>query len=230
MKTKLLDVFLDALYPRRCFVCDEIIAPEFFFCTNCNNKIKLETAKRCKGCSNRADKCECNNFIYVFDGIISPYFNMGLPKTVYYKYKFEGRRYAARFFAEQMHESLKEHFPDITFDFLTRVPKSRGAEFDHTEYLAAELANIMNIPYKEVIIPTDKNRVKQQTLSLEDRFNNVDDAYKIIGNVQNKTVLLLDDIKTTGATLNECARRLKMAGANKVYCITVLAGSRENEH
>lgn len=230
MKTKLSQIVLDALYPRRCFICDEVISPEFFFCSECNQKMKRESVKRCLGCGNRADKCECKDFIYLFDGTISPYFNNGLPKSVYYKYKFEGRGYSAVFFAEKMHESIKEHFSDISFDFITRIPKSKNTAFDHTKYLAEELSVIMSLPYKEVIAPTDKKRIKQQTLSLEDRFNNVDNAYKVTGKVKNKTVLLLDDIKTTGATLNECARRLKMAGADKVYCVSVLTGSRENEH
>jgi competence protein ComFC len=70
-----------------------------------------------------------------------------------------------------------------------------------------------------------KNTKTQTTLHEESRKKNVRDAFAVNdGSVKDKTVLLIDDVLTTGATVNECARVLKNAGAKKVYsCVAAIA-------
>ncbi len=229
MKINILNAFLDALFPPRCLLCDEVLTPDVFLCDECSDKLKIDTRTRCIKCGNKKSACECDKFIYLFDGAVSPYFNSGPPKDAYYKYKFDKSVRSSRFFAERMAESVNEHFANIKFSFITRVPRNKGSKFDHTKYLCDDLSECLSLEYKDILRTTDKERETQHRLSLFDRFSNVDNAYEVIAPCDNKTVLLLDDIKTTGATMNECARRLKMAGAREVYCISVLIGSRENE-
>lgn len=228
MLIKLIDVFLDALFPPRCLLCEEVVEPNVFLCKECAPKLSTDKSKRCTLCGSRFKECECDNYIYIFDGAISPYFNSGNPKKAYYDYKFRKIRRNARFFAERMAESVNTYYPDTKFDFITRVPKSKKGEFDHTKYLSQELSECISVKFVDALEPTGKNREIQRKLHKEDRFRNVDNAYRVIYPCKDKTVLLLDDIKTTGATLNECTRRLKFAGAKKVYCISVLSGNREN--
>ena len=66
---------------------------------------------------------------------------------------------------------------------------------------------------------------KQHKSSIKERLLNTEGKYKCNYRIDNKNVLLIDDIKTTGATLDECAKELLFAGANSVYCITVLGSS-----
>ena len=68
-----------------------------------------------------------------------------------------------------------------------------------------------------------KNNVAQSTLTLEKRKKNVKNVYKVVSskNIRGKSILLIDDIYTTGATANECARVLKENGAKEVICMTI---------
>ncbi len=228
MIIKLIDAFLDAIFPPRCLLCDEIVEPNVFLCKECAPKLANDESKRCTMCGQRYKECECNDYIYIFDGAVSPYFNSGNPKKAYYSYKFEKIRQNARFFAERMTESVNTYYSGIKFDFVTRVPRSKHGKFDHTKYLCRSLADALSLKFVEALEPTDKKREIQRSLHKEDRFRNVDFAYRVKFPCKGKTVLILDDIKTTGATLNECTRRLKFAGADKVYCISVLVGNSKN--
>lgn len=228
MTIKIIDAFLDGIFPPRCLLCDEIVEPNGFLCKECSPKLALDESKRCVMCGCRFKECECNDFIYIFDGAISPYFNAGNPQKAYYSYKFGKLRGNARFFSERMAESVNKYYQGIKFDFVTRVPSSKKGEFDHTKYLCRELADCLSLKFIDALEPTEKKRETQRKLHKEDRFRNVDCAYRAKFPCKGKMVLILDDIKTTGATLNECARRLKFAGAEKVYCISVLVGNVEN--
>ena len=70
---------------------------------------------------------------------------------------------------------------------------------------------------------------RQEQLDKYSRLRNLDNAFKADKNydIKNKTVLVIDDVKTTGTTLEQCARALKKAGASRVYCLTV--ASREEK-
>ncbi len=228
MIVKLIDAFLDGIFPPRCLLCDEVVRPNTFLCKDCAPKMAVDESKRCLLCGLRYKECVCKNYIYIFDGAVSPYFNSGNPKKAYYDYKFRKIRRNASFFAERMAESVNTYYSGIKFDFITRVPRSKDGKFDHTKHLCKELADCLQLKFVDALEPTDKKRETQRTLRREDRFRNVDNAYKVTYPCKGKTVLILDDIKTTGATLNECTRRLKFAGAKKVYCISVLSGNGEN--
>ena len=79
----------------------------------------------------------------------------------------------------------------------------------------------LDLLFGKSLIKVKENQV-QHNLFLNERFGNVKDAYRATDKIKGQTVLLLDDIKTTGATLNECAKELKFSGAKKVYCIAAL--------
>ena len=134
------------------------------------------------------------------------------------------------------------YFADSGFfeksDFIISVPinkeryKSRG--YDQAGYLAKELSEISKVKYVPDALLRHKNTVPQNKLKVNERFENVKDAFSI-GNFdfKGKNVIIVDDIFTTGATINECAKVLKNSGANKVYFLTFAAaggdlGSDEN--
>lgn len=229
MKTTFFNAIINSLFPARCILCDEILDPSLYFCKYCHGKIEYPTEKRCSGCGLDIKKCECDEFIYHFDSVISPFYNKGYAKQGYYRFKFDKDLRAGEYYSGKMAALVKKNFNTDDFDFITSVcPSKNETEFDHSGILAKNLAKKLKIEYKDTLAPSSKKRVTQHKLGFSERFENVHGAYKTLGTYKNKRILLVDDIKTSGATIDECARQLKFAGAEKVYCVTALVGSGQN--
>ncbi len=221
----LKEAFLDCLFPPRCVLCNEIVTPNRFFCRYCFDKIEFPIGERCLGCGLPAKSCDCDKFIYHFDGVISPYYNEGAAQSAVYKFKFEKEVRGAKFLAIQMAKSVREYYEDIPFSFVTNVCSShKNPDFDHTKILTKYLSDELGIKMIEILEPTDKKRKVQHKQAFDLRFENVHGAYKAKNTCKGAIILLVDDIKTSGATIDECARQLKLAGAKAVYCITAVIG------
>ena len=93
------------------------------------------------------------------------------------------------------------------------------------QVIAARLSNVLNIPFINNIIKIKKTS-RQQKLNLFQRKSNLKEAFKVRDNllVYGKNILLIDDVWTTGATLNEISSVLKKSGANKIYLLTIARG------
>lgn len=229
---RLLEDFYDSLYPRRCVICRELADEDSFFCKNCAGEIAPIAEPTCFGCGLGVNRCECDRFIYHFDGVVAPFYNTGQAQAVYYEYKFFSRLSTGRFFAEWMAKLVRERIGTENIDLICFVPtdekKKRAKRFDHSEILAEELAKLLDIPLQSDLLYKRFSNKTQHKLTLDERFLNVRNAYAVKERIDRKTVLLVDDIKTTGATLDECARQLKFSGADKVYCVTALISRRAN--
>lgn len=125
-----------------------------------------------------------------------------------------------------MAKAVRREFSNINFDCVCFVPMTlknklkRG--INQSELLARCIANELNIPlYQNALVKLKQNRV-QHNLSRNERIMNVKGVFTASDDVKGKTVLLVDDIKTTGATLNECSRELLKAGAGQVFCVTAV--------
>ena len=121
--------------------------------------------------------------------------------------------------AQVLAQSLAEFIP-LNFDLLTAVPlnevrlKERG--YNQSALIAQHLSEITRIPFNEAILKRVRNTPSQTKLSRSQRQENVRNAFMAIGEVEGKRILIVDDVVTTGSTLNECARTLKEAGARVV--------------
>jgi competence protein ComFC len=119
-------------------------------------------------------------------------------------------------------------------DLITAVPlnekrhKERG--YNQAEVLARPLARKIGIPYSSLLIKRIKHTKSQVGLSLLDRQNNVADAFLTVTTlVASKNILIIDDVATTGSTLDACAKVLKDAGTKNVFALTLAktAGMRD---
>ena len=90
--------------------------------------------------------------------------------------------------------------------------------YNQTELFSKQIADNLGIKYDEFALIKIANNKRQSSLKVAERKNNVKGVFKVLNkeNIQNKNVILIDDIYTTGATLEECARVLKAAGAKSV--------------
>lgn len=149
----------------------------------------------------------------------------GNAKSAIWRLKEEGDKRAERFFAGEMHQQIRQHWPSIPFDLVVPVPMSalRQAKRGHNQaiLLARRLAAQMAIPMEPAALRQQEGMRTQHQLPAKDRIDNAKQAYVIHrpSAVQDRTILLVDDIITTGATVDTCAKLLLDAGAKAVYAV-----------
>lgn len=203
--------------------CGEIIEENASLCKLCENGIeRINLDDICLDCGFEKANCSCKYNIFRFGGLISAFKNKGVAQKAYYSYKFAKRQHYSNFFADELAAAISKCYKDINFDIICFVPSYKKHGYNHSGYIANAIAQKLNIPFCGDLLTCIKKCKKQHKSTIRQRINNVDGKYATNYMIKGKTVLLIDDIKTTGATLDECAKELMFAGADNVYCATVL--------
>src|SRR3989440_11754570 len=144
--------------------------------------------------------------------------------------KFERMEPLGRWFAERLVEVARREA--ITVDIVVPVPLHRQRErergYNQADLIARPLAKRLKLPYRAVLLVRTRPRPAKQILSLEERWTSVRSAFATRpgSQVDKLRVLLVDDVMTTGATLDACARALREAGAKSVIGLTVARAAR----
>ena len=204
------------------------IITEKYFCKDCKDVIARITVKTCPKCGLPRKICACKWNFYYFDEIISCLESDDATKNSFYSFKFGGVFAGGRFFASEMGEKLKTYPAYDDINLITSVPSHKSAHhtrgYDQVKVLAKNLSKIIKKEYIPLLRQPKKSPKQHETTGISERFANVVNKYttRKNANIKNKTILLVDDIKTTGATLSQCARELKLAGAKKVIAISAL--------
>jgi len=153
-------------------------------------------------------------------------------RKIMLSYKFKEKIYLYKFFSkiilknEKLYQFLKKYDIIIPVPIYYKKKKIKG--YNQCELIAKEMSkNVENLQYKNDILVKIKNNLRQSSLKLEDRKNNVKDVYKIKNieenklDIQNKNILIFDDIYTTGSTVNECIKTLKILEPKSIGVITI---------
>jgi len=146
--------------------------------------------------------------------------------------KFEQIEPLGRWFAERVAEVVKAEGDRLAADVVVPVPLHRARErergYDQAALLSEPLAKRLRLPHKAVLLMRTRARPDKQVLSLEERWGSVRGAFATRpgSQVDNVRVLLVDDVLTTGATLDACARALRDAGAKSVIGLTAARAVR----
>lgn len=224
---KLFKSILSAFYPNTCIACGDIIDEDECLCSYCFEMLpRVDLIKNCTRCGLPKKDCDCKNHVFYYNGCIAPFYNDAAAKVAMYKFKFRKAESNADFFAEQMALAIKTVYNDIEFDAVTYVPltvkKKLRRGFNQSKILASKLAEIFELPIYTDLLYCKQNKISQHDLkNPKERLKNVQGLYGCSNKVKGN-ILLIDDIKTTGATLNECAKQLIISGADKIYCATGL--------
>ena len=120
-----------------------------------------------------------------------------------------------QYFFEKNLEKLKKYDIMIVVPLSSKRKRLRG--YNQSQLIAEIISNILQIKIQNKILFKTKNILPQSTLNKEQRKNNIKDVFKVknIEQIKNKKILLIDDIYTTGSTLNECSRTLVKNGIQK---------------
>lgn len=225
---------LSVLFPSRCVACGELIDDGEFLCEFCHEMIEVCPAdKLCLKCGCEKKSCSCADRVYYFEKISAPFINTGIARSVVYSYKFQKKEQIAEFIAQRMALCFKQTMFDTHIDLVCSVPMNgferfrRG--FDHSGILAKRVAELLSLKTDMKLLKSHIKKHRQHKTDLKERFDNVRGIYYTESRLNGENILLIDDIKTTGATLSECAHVLLKAGAGSVYCLTALTTSRKKK-
>lgn len=228
---------LAVLYPARCPVCGRI--PEGAgrkICVKCDEQLKPLRGSRCFKCSKplhseQREYCgDCSSARHAFKQGIAVYpYDKVLKKSIY-QIKYYNKREYIPFFAERAAKETAAVIKRWSPDFMVPIPlhkkKQRIRGFNQAELLARGIGEKLGIQVRNDLLVRIVNTVPQKELTLKERQNNLKKAFKIVGNdVKLKKVLLVDDIYTTGSTIDAAAQALLDAGAKEVCFITLCIGS-----
>ena len=219
--TKISSTITNLFYPRNCIFCNK---KGVNVCDECF-KTKLKKYDQvCHVCSHKVYKhgifvhSDCQKQTKL-DGIFSCYRYNKFAKQILKLIKYDGYYNLIKDLAGSVLEKFS-NLP-IGYDLLAPIPIHKE-RFEKRGFNQAELiAKALTWNYKNILI-RDKNTKPQAELDKEQRLCNVENAFSLNpgANVRGKTILLIDDVFTTGATLENCAEVLKMNGAKRVYGFT----------
>jgi len=232
---RIVSSFLNWLYPDRCVFCQEIVKDcHEEYCESCISDVRIIDKSFCEKCGklHKGDTGLCydcrkhrhyftqGRAMFVYDEPVKS----SLFGLKFFKHTWIGRKYGlllGRFFVEQ---DLWE------VDMIVPVPLHYGRRiergYNQARIIADYMSPIIDVPVSHKLLSRVKATKPQKDLSDHKRHRNLINAFKVKGDdARGKRVLLIDDIYTTGATIDGCAKVLKESGAVKVYFLTVAIGS-----
>lgn len=229
------DALISLIFPRRCPVCDKPVKPYgSLICADCVSKIRYVGSDCCYKCGKPLDDpneeycADCRRGRHFFTKGISVFEYKSVSDSIY-RFKYKNRREYADFFGICMSQKLGECIRGWRPDALVPVPihpskmKTRG--YNQAALLAKALSEHIGVPVMENAVRRVKKTAPLKDLSPTERNNILRGAFKLHSDVVKlKTIVLIDDIYTTGATTDEIARLLKEAGVENVYCATLAIG------
>lgn len=210
----MFEILQQIVYPKKCAFCNMLIS-EYYTCKKCEKNLEYI-------CASNKIQIARNKY---FDFIISSYFYTGIIRRKILEFKFENKKYLYKALSQKLLISLKAYANMI--DYVVYVPISLERYFERgynqSKLIAKFLSNGINKPLLNFVLLKNKNNKKQSKLSVVDRKLNVRNVYKIFNkrNIYGKTILLVDDIFTTGATVNECSKILKQCGVSSIIVATI---------
>ncbi len=228
---KITRLISDCFFGRKCAVCNKPIALLTDYCPDCEVQLKRVPKELNEGWSRLSGVKILPKVKTYLDGYAAPFYYLLGSEALILNYKLKKRSELSHIISDEMFEVYKSVYSGISFDFICAVPMRkvdlRTKGFDHTEVLSEKLSEKCNIDYIPALKQI-KDKLPQHELSAALRIKNVRNIYSVCDDVSvlNKTILLVDDICTTGSSINEAARTLKRAGAKKVYCLVVCVSAR----
>jgi len=215
---------VDLLFPPRCAVCGRL---ESFLCPDCRSSLPRAGPPRCAICwqpTFGGDCHRCEESKPSFEGFRSPFVFEGGARDLVHKLKYQNQSILAAPMADLLFDFISDN--PLLADVLVPVPlfprRKRLRGYNQAALLAQALARRLGLPVNEETLGRSKNTASQaRTGTSDERKANVRNAFVCKdGRLAGRRVLLIDDVSTTGATLDACARALRQAGAGSVWALT----------
>lgn len=235
LQNKVWEKLLDLLFPRRCPVCDQPVKPfgalicdacreipvsiGEVYCMKCGKPLDGEELEYCTDCRQTGHVYDAGRAVFVYHSV----------SDAIYRFKYRGRQEYAEYFAECMAQKLGDWIRQKQVQALVPVPihteRRRARGYNQAELLAESLGRKLGIPVRTDLISRVKKTKPMKDLSPSERQNNLKKAFKICCNdVKLDTIVIIDDIYTTGSTVDAMSRELRAAGIRRIYFAALAVG------
>ena len=237
-KSKWIKMAQEYLFPNRCPVCYDIVVPRGnYICDVCRDKFPIITGAVCKKCGKPLDEeekefcrdCICHRRSFVQGIAMMPYQDAVVHRMML-RVKYQNARQLLDYPCQLMGIRYKNMVKNWNIEALIPVPihesRRRMRGFNQAEEIALRLGNFWEIPVDTSLLYRKKKTVPQKDLTSEQRFRNLKDAFAIEEKAEHnyRCVMLVDDIYTTGSTLECCSRTLLEGGMERVYIAVLASG------
>lgn len=224
---------LGMLYPQTCYFCGKI--SKECVCSDCGKQVEYLEEPRCKKCGKpiryeEQEYChDCTERLFYYEQGKSLWLHKGPVRWSVYQFKYRNRRIFAEFYAKEWKriygEKLKEWEIDVIIPIPLHKKRRRKRGYNQAEILARELQKVCHIPMDTKSVIRTVNTRPQKELNDKERKKNLSKAFRVTKHWKKaKNVLLIDDIYTTGNTIDSVAQILKQKGVEKVYFLTISIG------
>ena len=248
MKKEILHYVMNFIFPRHCVICDKVLVfgkglSSDFLCKDCKNKLEFIEEPSCKKCGAKiyekdeglCDNCKnkiANNSSYYEYGFGLLRYNDYVKESIH-KIKYNSKKEYIEFYAKMLAKAFKDIIKKINPDCFVPVPihKSRERErgYNQSLILAEILSNELqkyniDIPVNIDLIKRTKQTFALNRLSVDDREKELYDAFSVNNKDNIKRIILIDDIYTTGSTIESMSKVLKENNVEEIYfmCIVVV--------
>ena len=226
----------DILFPPICALCGEVVQINKHgvcdrcriklpyisepTCFKCGKEISDETVSLCEDCSKQERK-----YLRGF-----PVFNYNedmQESIVLFKYK--NKRMLSEFYAGEIYKKWAREFERLCIDVLVPVPvskqKLRKRGYNQAKLICEKLGEYMGVPVDDKILVRTHNTAPMKNLNNQERYNNLKNAFKLKDIQKNyNNFLIIDDIYTTGATIDTCTKLFNQQGKHTIYYASVCIG------
>lgn len=226
---------LNLLYPRRCPLCHRILKDSReLICRECAGSLKPVSGARCFKCGKPVGEEEeyckdCQSHPKAFDQGRGIFLYDKQMKQSIMKFKYYGCREYGRFYARAMYiyagMEMRKWKPDVLVPVPMYWRKKRMRGFNQAEFLAQHLSLYSGIPTDSSLIKKVRETDSQKKLDAVHRRKNLQNAFEASENVKGKRILVIDDVYTTGSTMDVIAQLLREKGAESIFFLTVCIGS-----
>jgi len=231
-----LETLGELFFPRHCAGCAVAIRSGWL-CRDCSDSLIAVKPPRCETCSRpysgslESFVCSnCRGKAFHFRHAVAVMQSRGLTRELIHRFKYGGETWLAELLGEILRQGVRDaRLIGKFFDAVVPVPlhplRKREREFNQAEVLARDLARNQGWEFCD-ILQRIRYTVTQTHFDRRRRMKNLREAFRVRRNaaVEGKRLLLVDDVLTTGSTLDECARILLRAGAEAIDALTVARG------
>ena len=231
------DFLMTLVFPHKCAACGKTMPGRRteMLCETCDRQLHAITEPRCKRCSKPVDDltqelCEdCAKREFIVSGGKALYRYDERMQQVIRQFKYEGCFEIGDFFAERMAQAFGDWIQKEKLEMIMPVPvhkkRLRFRGFNQAEILAEKLGECLDIPVRTQVLVRTEDTKPQKTLDVHKRIANLQKGFAVTRPVEGRRILLVDDIYTTGATLEACGNVLKRAGAEKICFVSLCIGT-----
>ena len=200
----------------------DLLFPKHLKCQSCGREAEINEYGLCADCESKLvilDETSTPSVIEYVDGAWSALLYNETARRAVIDMKFHGAAYNKEFLSHFM------NIPEgVCADCIVPVPlhpnRQRERGYNQSALLAKELSKKTGVPVREDLLIRVKDTPMQSHATKAEREKNVKNAFRASENCAGMTIVLVDDVRTTGSTLKECAKQLKKHGAKAVYAVT----------